>query len=120
MRVVTEQEFAARIRERLTGLDHVGSVTGPGRSGAVAAVYASHILGIPYIPFGQAAPANLGRILIIDTAIDSGQTLRKAHRRYAYSQPVMLALFEEPPRVIFWYEASKPQHFRHEQLVKSG
>lgn len=117
MRVVSESEFAARIRERLVGLDHVGSVTGPGRSGAIAAVYASHILGIPFIPFGQAMPANLGPILVIDTAIESGATLKKAARRYAQFTPVVLALFEEPPRVRFWYEPPKPQRYRHQPLV---
>jgi hypothetical protein len=45
VRVIDEQTFNARLREVLssTDLSHVGAVTGPGRSGAVAAVYASHI-----------------------------------------------------------------------------
>ena len=82
MRIVSEGEFAAAIRTALQGVE-VGSVTGPGRSGAVAAVYASHILGVPFIPYGQPAPKGLGRILVIDTAEESGATLRKAGRRYA-------------------------------------
>lgn len=108
MRIVSEQEFAARLRESVMGLN-VGSVTGPGRSGAIAAVYASHILGVPFIPYGQPAPAN-GSILVIDTAIESGATLRKASRRYAQWNPVVLAVYQEPPRVAFWYEAARPQH----------
>lgn len=118
MRIVTEPEFDARIRALLAGIDtslvNLGSVTGPGRSGAVAAVYASHILRIPFIPFGSPVPIKLGRLLIIDTAIDSGKTLRKAERRYRSALPFVAACFHEPPRVSFWYEATKPQRYKHE------
>jgi hypothetical protein len=116
MRVISEVEFSKRIREIVAGLD-VGSVTGPGRSGAVAAVYASHILGVPFIPYGQPAPISLGRILVIDTAIESGTTLRKAGRRYAEGNPIMLACYHEPPRVRFWYEPAKPQYYKHEKAA---
>lgn len=49
MRIVSEHEFAERLRSLLTDplFGEAGWVTGPGRSGAVASVYASHILGIP-------------------------------------------------------------------------
>lgn len=115
MRIVQEPEFAARIRHLLTETKtDVGSVTGPGRSGAVAAVYASHILGVPFIPYGCKVPVHLGNLLIIDTAMESGATLRKAERRYSYASPVVLACYHEPPRVAFWYEARKPQRYRHE------
>lgn len=97
------------------GLDNIGSVTGPGRSGAVAAVYASHILGVPFIPYGATAPTHLGRLLIIDTARASGATLRKAERRYRDADPFVMVAFEEPPRVAFWYEAPEPQRRRHER-----
>ncbi len=90
----------------------MGSVTGPGRSGAIAAVYASHILGIPY---GQTPPQELGNLLIIDTAIESGETLKKAARKYCKYSHHILALYQEPPRVAFWYEATKPQYYRHEK-----
>lgn len=117
MRVVGEQEFRANLRVRMQGMDlaDVGAVTGPGRSGAVAAVYVSHLLGVPFIPYGQQAPAALGRLLIADTARQTGATLRKAMRRYSASDPLELVVFEEPPRVAFWYEAPKPQRFRHEK-----
>src|SRR5277367_2980671 len=98
MRIVSEQEFSAAIRTVLQGVE-VGSVTGPGRSGAVASVYASHILGIPFIPYGQPAPAYLGRVLVIDTAAESGATLRKAGRKYARYNPIVMAIYQEPPRV---------------------
>ena len=116
MRIITEPEFHARLVEILAALPvtDIGSVTGPGRSGAIASVYASHLLGVPFIPFGSRCPLNLGRLLIVDTARESGATLRKAERRYADAHPVVVACFEEPPRVAFWYEAGKPQRYRHE------
>lgn len=115
-RLVDEAEFASRIREVLADVgDSVGSVTGPGRSGAVAAVYASHILHIPFIPYGQKAPIELGRLLIVDTARQTGKTLRKAEKRYESATPLVIVAFEEPPRVMFWYESTKPQIFRHEK-----
>ncbi len=116
MRIVSEPEFHARLVEVLATLpaDTIGSVTGPGRSGAIASVYASHRLGVPFIPFGSRCPTYLGRLLIIDTASESGATLRKAERRYAAANPIVVACFEEPPRVAFWYEAMKPQRYRHE------
>lgn len=117
MRIVSEQEFHAKASAILSAetddLD-IGCVTGPGRSGAVAAVYASHLLGIPFIPYGSKAPTHLGRLLIVDTAMESGATMRKAARRYAYADPLPIALYQEPPRVAFWYESGKPQFYRHE------
>lgn len=118
-RVVSEAEFNQRIREVLADervLD-IGAVVGPGRSGAIAAVYASHILGIPFIPYGQKHPQHLGRLLIIDTATDSGATLRKAGRKYEGPTPLIIACYHEPPRVMFWYEANKPQRYRHEKAI---
>ncbi|TXM69650.1 hypothetical protein [Methylobacterium sp. WL120] len=113
---ISEPMFRDRFCQRLNAADlsQVGSVTGPGRSGAVAAVYASHMLGVPFIPYGHPIPSHLGRVLIVDTARETGQTLRKAERRYAYADPVVVFAFDEPPRVIFWYEAPKPQTYRHE------
>jgi adenine/guanine phosphoribosyltransferase-like PRPP-binding protein len=115
MRIISEPEFAARIRKLLADTTpNVGSVTGPGRSGAIAAVYASHILGVPFVPYGSKAPVHLGSLLIIDTAMASGATLRKAERRYAEASPVVLACYEEPPRVAFWYEAAAGRRLRGE------
>ena len=119
MRIVGEPEFRAKMQKKLLEIDlsEVGSVTGPGRSGAVAAVYASHILGIPFIPYGATAPTKLGRLLIVDTARESGRTLRKAERKYEEADPIVVVIFEEPPRVAFWYEAKKPQRYRHEKKL---
>ena len=116
MRIISEQEFKNKIQDLLSNPNthKCGWVTGPGRSGAIAAVYASHILHIPFIPFGSKAPPNLGPCLIIDTARESGRTLRKATRKYSEFNPVIVAVYEEPPRVAFWYEAPKPQSYKHE------
>lgn len=119
MRVVTEEEFANAFAGALDDTVDAalcGCVTGPGRSGAVAAVYASHRLGIPFIPYGQAIP-NGWRVLIVDTASESGKTLRKAARRYEAADPVVVFAYCEPPRVMFWYEATKPQRFKHERAA---
>jgi hypothetical protein len=75
-------------------------VTGPGRSGAIASAYASHIMGIPFVPFKCKIPGK--RVLIVDTAMQSGRTLRKASRLYG-DAPYFFA-FSEPPRLRFWYE----------------
>lgn len=121
MRIVSEQEFSERIRQVLSEVngDEFAAVTGPGRSGAVASVYASHILGLPFIPYGAKCPPNRGRLLLVDTARESGATLRKAERRYSDNDPLVVVAFEEPPRVAFWYEARKPQSYRHEKRFKA-
>lgn len=101
-RIISEAEFSDRLRSlREEVPDDCRWVTGPGRSGAIAAVYASHLLGIPFVPYRCSAP---GRLLLIDTARQTGATLRKAERLYAAHDPFVWVGFEEPPRVIFWYE----------------
>lgn len=111
-RIIEEAEFAAAIRKLLKE-EHrgrmFGAVTGPGRSGAIASVYASHILGIPFVPYKQKSPSY--PLLIIDTAEATGATLRKAKRWYQREggglkdhHVTTLSVFNEPPRVRFWYE----------------
>lgn len=76
-------------------------VTGPGRSGAIASVYASHYLGVPFVPYKH---ARWGSPLVVDTAVSSGRTLRKASRFYDGAD-TLYAFFETPNyRVKFWYE----------------
>ncbi len=124
MRIITEPEFALMLRLRLSQcpwIETVTCVTGPGRSGAIASVYTSHILGVPFLPFGVLVPSKLadaGILLIIDTATESGATLRKASRRYeAWSRSSIAVFNERDPqigRVAFWYESPKPQRYKHE------
>lgn len=102
-RVITEPEFAEALRKRLN-ITGVNSVTGPGRSGAIASVYASHLLGLPWIPYGAPCPQELRPLLIVDTARNTGRTMRKACRKYEDGTAIAIALFNEPPRVRFWYE----------------
>ena len=106
-RVISPDEFTAVLRERLATTEILGvvrAVTGPGRSGAIAAAHASHITGLPFLPFGARGPSP---VLIVDTAQKSGRTMRAAIRRYErMGMPAGgVVCFCEPPRVRFWYEA---------------
>lgn len=104
MRLVSEFEFRVAL---MMALEHhrgyVSCVSGPGRSGAIASVYASHMLGIPWIPGDVQTPLHLLPCLVVDTARLTGATLRRAVRR-AGEHARGLAIFQEPPRVRFWYE----------------
>jgi hypothetical protein len=102
--VVSEEEFAKVLRSKLKGLQPK-AVTGPGRSGAIASAYASHILGVPFLPFGTFCTHPLRPLLVVDTARKSGRTIRQALATYHYAEPSAIWCFDEPPRVIFWYEA---------------
>lgn len=102
-RTVQEPEFRERIKTALAGVA-ARCVTGPGRSGAVASVYASHILGLPFIPYRQRVPDKLRPVLVIDTAQWTGATIRKARRAYG-EDAIMLTVYHEPPMVRFWYES---------------
>ena len=81
-------------------------VVGPGRSGAIASVYASHLLNIPWLPYGAKCPEKLQPLLVIDTAILTGKTIRKCESKYNKKgiDTVMLWVYNEPPIVRFWYE----------------
>lgn len=106
MSTISSDQLVERMRAKLSGVS-VRAVTGPGRSGAIASVFASHMLGVPFIPYGHACPPHLRPLLIIDTARLTGATIRKAERRYAADGPcVSVCCFEEPPRVRFWYEST--------------
>ena len=103
MTIITEQEFSERLRAILAPFrGQVKSVSGPGRSGAVASVYASHYLGAIWLPYNSEVKPHLRPHMVIDTATESGATLRKASRRM--TADLSLAIFPEPPRVRFWYE----------------
>ena len=105
MTVISEQEFRERLESHLRPYEISNmfkSVSGPGRSGAIAAAYASHFLKVPFIPHGRAVPDKLRPHLVIDTATESRSTLRKSMRKAMTEYGI--ALFIEPPRVRFWYE----------------
>ena len=102
-RIIQPDEFEQRLREVLTDVK-AGCVTGPGRSGAITSAWASHILGVPFIPYGQKIPDKLQPVLVIDTARLTGRSLRKAAKKYGAK---MLWLYTEPPVIRFWYERIK-------------
>lgn len=92
------------------------SVTGPGRSGAVAAVCASYFLQIPYVVPKQIGafktPARLaGKLLIIDSAWLTGKTLRKMSSWYNERgiENDFVFLFKEDKENMykFFYESTK-------------
>jgi len=99
-RLITESEFRAECIAKLYNeFGKYDYVTGPGRSGAIASVYASHYLGIPFVPFKHFSH---GTPLIVDTACQSGRTIRKASKTYGGADYIFM--YQEPPRVRFWYE----------------
>ena len=89
---------------KFVDINQFNFVVGPGRSGAVASVYASHHLGIPFLPWGASPPAG-SKILVVDTAMQSGRTIRRAMRKY--NTDYFVVAYQEPPRVKFWYEGIK-------------
>jgi hypoxanthine phosphoribosyltransferase len=108
MMIVAEKDFSFLIKQLLADsrFAKFKSVTGPGRSGAVASAYASYILKIPFVPYGEQIPENIKPVLIIDTVENSGRTLRKASARYTKNSIENETAFviKEPPRVHFFYE----------------
>ena len=102
--VITEELFRTLIREKLSNYDanYFKSVSGPGRSGAIASVYASYILGIPFIPFGQKVPHKLNPHLVIDTAEMTGKTLKKAAIKMGTGYKI--AVIRETHKRYFWFE----------------
>lgn len=109
MIIISEKEFVEKLKEKLLTFNiitEINSVTGPGRSGAITSSYASYLLEIPFIPYGENISEKLKPILIIDTARKSGRTLRKAQKKYG-NDCIITYLYDEPPRVRFWYEFIK-------------
>ena len=101
--IISEEEFSMRCQAVLSPYHgQVKSVMGPGRSGAIASVYASHVLHVPWIPVNGKVPEKLQPCLLIDTAQLSGRTLRKLKSRVKSN--LVLSIFQEPPIVKFWYE----------------
>jgi hypothetical protein len=111
--IITEAEFRAKVLEYkgtfhpMPETDGPVFVTGPGRSGAIASVYASHLWGAAFLPFGETADCTPGNVLIVDTATNTGRTLRKAAREYPGCRAI--AFYKEglsglDGRIHFWYE----------------
>lgn len=101
---VSEQEFRAVLYQKLEPFrGKVKSVIGPGRSGAVASVYASHYLGVQWLPANMRnIPDALRPVLVVDTACRTGRTIRQMVRRVKAEHSVWA--INEPPNKKFWYE----------------
>jgi len=107
---IFQTELIVKLYEKFGLYDYV---TGPGRSGAIAAVYASHYLGIPFVPYRC---ISTGAPLVIDTAMQSGRTIRKAQRLYGNADAI--CIFHEPPRVRFWYEELSRSRGRGSEFMR--
>ena len=107
MLIISEVQFRDALYYKLSQfrflpINHprlIRSVSGPGRSGAIASVYASHYLKVPWLPAGSVVPERLKPHLCVDTAGLTGATLRKLARKMQTG--LTLCVFEEPPRVYF-------------------
>jgi adenine/guanine phosphoribosyltransferase-like PRPP-binding protein len=106
-RIVTEKEFRQSVIDKMTDLQYTNKqfdfVVGPGRSGAIASVYVSHLLGIPFLQYIH-KPDIHKRLLIVDTARFTGKTLRRIRTLYKDYDGRVVWFYDEPPRVRFWYE----------------
>jgi adenine/guanine phosphoribosyltransferase-like PRPP-binding protein len=108
-KLIEEPEFKAAITSALKSLigQKFDFVTGPGRSGAIASVYASHILGVPFAPH-KSNCLRSSRILVVDTAEYTGETMRRALSYYRRADNICesVVVFRESKRnlVYFWYE----------------
>lgn len=108
---MTEQEWRVKFYAALDDINAMkfDFVTGPGRSGAVAAVYASHYLGLPFKPHKAGNYDDDNAVLVVDTVEYTGKTMRKAvswyHRKGLYAESRFA--IKETRRHYFkmWYEA---------------
>lgn len=103
---VTEAEFAERVRAvRDTVIaGKYDLVTGPGRSGAIAAVYVSHATGIPFMPYKCWISPESKKILVVDTVSMSGKTIRRASR--VYDGADTMVFYEADKKIHFWFEVT--------------
>lgn len=83
-------------------------VTGPGRSGAIASVYASHYLSIPFIPHKTGSYGHYRSCLIVDTVVYTGKTLKKSanwHMKQGLNVTTLWGMTEHRGHYYkMWYE----------------
>lgn len=110
---MSEEEWRLKFYAELDKVKDIAArfdfVTGPGRSGAVAAVYASHYLSIPYKPHKAGNYEVDNWALIVDTVEYTGRTLRQAgnwYRKQGLSTQTVFAIKETKGHYYkMWYEA---------------
>lgn len=93
--LMQEEEWRQKFYAKLDEAQKIpfSFVTGPGRSGAVASVYASHYLGIPFKPHKAGNYESDNSVLIVDTVEYTGRTLRKAAAWYEKRGLITLTTF---------------------------
>lgn len=106
---VEEQDYKADFYLKLSQPSkRYDFVTGPGRSGAIASVYASHFLSIPFVPHKAGNYGSFKTCLVVDTVEYTGQTLRKSvnwHRARGLEVDSMFTYKEYKGHYYkFWYE----------------
>lgn len=102
---ISESKFKSDLKLKLKNFDATGLnfVTGPGRSGAIASVYVSHMTSLSFVPYKTGGNFLYDKFLIVDTAAMSGRTIRQANNFYKGSK--MLVVYNDPEiRHVFWYE----------------
>lgn len=105
--MVGEREFASLLADALKDVTPPAFIVGPGRSGAIAAVYASYHLHRPFVPYGHKGAEAGARVLVIDTVSMSGKTMRKAKSRYerlGYVVDAVTVVPQNQKRHHFWFE----------------
>lgn len=105
--ILSEPDFWKVFIPKLEGIN-ADFVTGPGRSGAVASVYASHHLGIPYKPHKCGNYTEGETALVVDTVKYTGKTLRKCQKWYAKRGLKVVTVYgldeEQGHYYKLWYE----------------
>jgi adenine/guanine phosphoribosyltransferase-like PRPP-binding protein len=115
--VVSETEFSALVASALADEPTPDFIVGPGRSGAVAAVYASYRMHRPFVPYGHPGGPKGSTVLIVDTVSMTGGTIRKARAKYERMGFVVRTLTivpENQKRHHFWFEYADGHPVRQE------
>lgn len=102
---ISETKFKNDLKNMLNEFDVTGLqfVAGPGRSGAIASVYVSHMSNLSFVPYKASGNVAYDKFLIVDTAAMTGRTIRQARNFYKGSR--MLVVYDNPDvRYVFWYE----------------
>lgn len=103
--MISEADFIDRLKLVLEDpeFSHAEWVTGPGRTGAMAAIYASHILNVSFVAYGHRPKAN-GYVLVMDILNDNPRTMRRALKHYDICRPIPCIVFPEIENEGLWFE----------------
>lgn len=102
---ISETQFRLDMKSKLShiNIEELKFVTGPGRSGAIASVYVSHMTHLSFVPYKSGNFKETDKFLIVDTASMTGRTIRQANNYYQGSK--YMVVYDNPAiRHVFWYE----------------